>query len=115
MQPVRVDARLVACCGLYCGACRAFRRGRCPGCRENTRATWCKLRTCCVRQQYSSCAECVEHPDPRTCRRFNNLISQLFGLVFRSDRAACILQIRRLGLLGHAETMTALQRHSLRR
>ena len=31
-------AELVAGCGLYCGKCGAFRKGRCKGCRENARA-----------------------------------------------------------------------------
>lgn len=32
----------IAACGLYCGACRKYLNDKCPGCRQNDRATWCK-------------------------------------------------------------------------
>jgi len=64
---------------------------------------------------YASCAECKATPEPRDCRKYNNLIARLFGLIFRSDRRACILQIRDKGLEGHAQAMAARQRPSLPR
>lgn len=115
MKPIEAKPELVAACGLYCGACRAYLKGRCPGCRENAKATWCKIRSCCQERRIETCAECLEYPDPRGCRKFNNLISKFFALVFRSDRAACIEQIRRLGLAGHAADMATSRRQSVRR
>ena len=52
-------AELVARCGLYCGACGSYLKGRCPGCRENVKATWCKVRACCGEHSYASCADCT--------------------------------------------------------
>lgn len=116
MKPIEAKSELVAACGLYCGACRSYLRDRCPGCRKNTKATWCKIRLCCQERRIESCAECSEYPDPQQCRKFNNLIStKAFALIFRSNRAACIEQIRRLGLAGHAADMAANQRQSIRR
>lgn len=115
MKPIVADVKLVAYCGLYCGACGAYRKGRCPGCHENARASWCKVRACCQGQGYGSCAECAEHAEPKACRWFNNWIAKLFGLIFRSDRAACIHQIREVGLEGHAQRMAEAQRQSLPR
>jgi len=115
LKPIVADVDLVAYCGLYCGACGAYRRGRCPGCRENQKATWCKVRTCCRETACSSCAECKTVSDPNDCKKFNNWIAKLFGLVFRSDRRACILQIREQGLPGHAETMAARRQQAIRR
>jgi hypothetical protein len=115
MKEIVADAGLVAYCGLYCGACGSYRKGRCPGCHENRKATWCKIRTCCMAGQYASCADCGKFQDPNDCTKFNNMISKLFGLVFRSDRAACIRQIRKVGIEGHAADMAARQRHSIRR
>jgi hypothetical protein len=115
MKPIVADPKLVAYCGLYCGACGAYRRGRCPGCQGNEKATWCNVRTCCIENSYLSCADCRTIADPRDCKKFNNVISRLFGLIFRSDRRACVLQIRQHGLQGHAELMAAQQIQSLRR
>lgn len=113
-QPVK-DTGLVAFCGLYCGACRAFLSGHCPGCRENTKAAWCKIRVCCMDNKYTTCADCREFEDVNDCKKFNNLISKTFALVFRSNRRACIEQIRTGGIEKHAEIMTDAKRHSLPR
>ena len=115
MKPVIADANLVAYCGLYCGACRAYRRGRCPGCHDNHKAAWCRVRTCCLENAYSSCAQCQTISDPRDCRKFNNIVSKLFGLIFRSDRRACIVQIRERGLQAHADIMASCQMQTIRR
>lgn len=115
MPDIAINADLVARCGLYCGACKAFLKGKCPGCRENAKATWCKVRACCIDKAIATCADCSEFVDPRTCGKFNNVIAKLFGLVFRSDRAACIEQIRLLGIEGHARLMAEAGRHSIRR
>jgi len=109
------DQALVAYCGLYCGACRRYLSDKCPGCRENQKATWCKLRTCGIENGYASCAECTAFSDPKECRKFNNFMSTLFGFIFRSDRAACIRQIRELGIQAHADRMSALGQHTIKR
>ena len=115
MPDAKGNPELVAHCGLYCGACRSYLTGRCKGCRENSKATWCKVRSCCIEKGITSCAGCVDFPDPMDCRKFNNLISKVFGLVFRSNRAACIAQIKTLGLEGHASAMAEARIQSLRR
>ena len=115
MKPIIADTNLTAYCGLYCGACGAYLAGRCPGCRENTKATWCRIRSCCAKNACSSCADCGEFPEPSDCAKFNNLVSKLFGLLFRSDRAACIRQVRRIGRAAHAEDMAGKKRHTIRK
>ena len=115
MKPIVSDAGLVAYCGLYCGACGGYLKGRCPGCHGNTKAAWCKIRACCIERSYRSCAECADFRDPLMCRKYNNLISKVFGFLFRSDRVACIRQIKEIGIEGHAEAMTKLGRQSIRR
>ncbi len=115
MTAIKVDAELVAYCGLYCGACKSYLSEKCKGCHENSKATWCKVRSCCTGKQIESCAECAEFPDPRACEKFNNFMSKLFGLVFKSDRAACIAQIRQLGLEGHAKAMAEMGTQTIKR
>jgi len=115
MKEIIADENLVACCGLYCGACKRYLREKCSGCGKNERATWCKVRNCCRDKGYLSCAECAEHSDPRDCKLFNNAVARIFALIFRSNRAACIEQIRAVGVRGHAEKMAAQKLQSLKR
>jgi hypothetical protein len=35
MKDIVSNQELVAYCGLYCGACRAYRMDKCPGCHDN--------------------------------------------------------------------------------
>jgi hypothetical protein len=114
-EDLPIDPDLVASCGLYCGACRSYLKGRCLGCRENKKATWCKIRTCCAEGKIATCASCARYVDPNDCKKFNNFISKIFGFLFKSDRAACISQIKRLGLDGHAARMAESGRQSIKR
>ena len=112
---VSSDPVLVAYCGLYCGACKAYLKNRCPGCHDNVRASWCKVRSCCMERGMDTCADCDEYPDPMACSSYNTFMSRVFGFLFRSDRAACIRQIREVGLEEHADRMAAQGRQSIRR
>jgi len=114
VKEIVADTGLVAYCGLYCGACGSYLKDRCPGCHKNEKATWCKVRSCCREAGYTSCAECKTLSDPRDCKKFNNVISKTIGFILRSDRRACIMQIRGKGLKGHAEDMTIQRRQSIR-
>jgi hypothetical protein len=105
MPDVTVDPNLVAYCGLYCGACRSYLKGRCPGCHANTKATWCKIRTCCTEHAYASCADCKEHADARDCAHFKHPIARVMSLFFNSNRPAGVRKIRELGVEGFAAYM----------
>jgi hypothetical protein len=115
MKEVVSSPDLVAYCGLYCGACGSYLKEKCPGCHENEKAKWCAIRTCCADNGYLSCADCKEFENPADCKKFNNLMAKIFGLIFRSDRLACIRQIKELGVQGHADKMAAIRRQSIKR
>ncbi|MFC2010038.1 DUF3795 domain-containing protein [Chloroflexota bacterium] len=115
MKEIVSNPDLVAYCGLYCGACGSYLKEKCPGCHENEKAKWCKIRVCCAENEYLSCADCKEFENPRDCSKFSNFIAKLFGLIFRSDRAACIQQIKKLGIQEHADKMTELKQQSIKR
>jgi hypothetical protein len=90
MEAIKVDANLVALCGLYCGACRSYKKG--------------------------SCADCGLFTDPgKECRKLNNPIAWVFSLLFDSNRAACLRRIRAVGRTDYAKEMVALERQSLPR
>ena len=116
MDPIKVDTDLIAMCGLYCGACGSYRKGKCPGCRANVKATWCKTRTCGLGNKYSSCAECGDFKDPGLeCRYLHNPISTVFSFVFNSNRPACLRRIRQVGRESYAREMAAQGKQSLPR
>jgi hypothetical protein len=115
MNDIAVDESMAACCGLYCAACGSHLKGRCAGCRGNAKATWCKVRTCCLAKGIATCAECIEFADAKDCGKFNNFISRAFGLLFNSDRAAGIARIRKIGRGAYAAEMAAKKAHHLPR
>jgi len=108
MKAIVAEFQLIAFCGLYCGACKRYLQEKCPGCQGNVKASWCKIRTCCLGNGYSSCADCKEFSNPNDCKKFNNLISKFFGFIFKSDRAACIDLIKEVGNATYAEKMSKL-------
>ena len=92
----QANLQLVSKCGLYCGNCKKYRSNKCGGCEANKKASWCKVRTCCIENGYDSCADCTT-TNPRECKKFSNFISSVFELFFRSDRKASIDFIRENG------------------
>ncbi|MCE5250137.1 DUF3795 domain-containing protein [bacterium] len=115
MRDISADKDLIAYCGLYCGACKKYLRESCPGCHENEKATWCKTRLCCIEHSYASCADCTVVDNYVECKKLNNFISKLFGLIFRSDRLACIALIKEKGYEDYAREMAEKKMMSLKR
>lgn len=95
----------VSACGLYCGACHKYRKGSCPGCRDNDKATWCKVRICAKERGYVTCAACHDFADLDNCKKLNTLFARFFSLVFRSDRKASLARISEIGVAAYAEEM----------
>ena len=115
MNEIAVDEGLIAYCGLYCGACGQYLRGKCSGCVKNEKASWCSIRKCCGEHLWGSCAECTLFPDITACKKFNNIMSKFFALVFRSNRKACIEKIRAEGRGRFAVAMAGMKKHTLPR
>jgi hypothetical protein len=109
------DKNLIAFCGLYCGGCKIYKKGKCPGCRKNEKASWCKVRKCCLESGKLSCADCREFATASECKKFNNIFSKFFALVFRSNRQACIDRIKEKGYENYAQEMTERGVHSLKK
>jgi hypothetical protein len=115
MKEIVADQAMIAYCGLYCGACGQYLRGKCGGCAKNEKATWCSIRKCNTEHGWTSCAECTSFADVNECKKFNNLMSKVFALIFRSNRKACIERIKEKGREKFAVEMAGLKRHSLQR
>ena len=107
------NSQQIAACGLYCGACKKFLNGKCPGCKENEKASWCKIRKCCQEKGFHTCAECDK--DVKECKIHNNFVGKIFAFLFNSDRAACIRYIRENGEDAFAEKMEKDQQMTMKR
>ncbi len=105
MKSIKADSGAIAFCGLYCGGCRKYLKGKCPGCQANEKAKWCKVRTCCMENNYRSCADCTKM-DLKDCKYFNNFMASVFGFIFNSDRNACVEHIKTHGYDNFAQYMT---------
>ena len=115
MREIETDKNLIACCGLYCGACRAYLMERCGGCSKNIKATWCKVKSCNAENKTSNCSECKTYADVKNCAKFNNIFAKIFGFIFRSDRRACINLIKEKGAESYAKTMSEKKAHTIKR
>ena len=89
--------KAVAFCGLYCGNCTRFKNGKCSGCMKNNKASWCKIRSCCIEKNISSCAECLDFSLVKQCSKYNNVFAKLIEFVTRTDRSLCIQKIKSEG------------------
>ncbi len=112
-KTITASTEHIAACGLYCGACRKYLNGKCPGCRLNKKATWCKIRQCCIEKGLHSCADCTMNV--KDCKIYNNVIGKIFAFLFNSDRAACIRYIQINGYKDFAEEMTILKAQTIRK
>ncbi len=115
MKEIIADKNLIAYCGLYCGACKKYLKGTCPGCKENVKATWCKVRSCCIENIYLSCADCTTFSSAKDCKKFNNIFSKFFALIFKSDRNACINHIKDNGYNSYAVFMASNKLQSIKK
>lgn len=114
LKEIIADKNLIAFCGLYCGACKSYLTGKCPGCKDNIKATWCKIRLCCMENNLQSCADC-KTIELKECKKYNNFISGILGYLLNSDRSACISLIKEKGYNDYALEMANNKRHTISR
>lgn len=108
------NTELKAYCGLYCAECYKYKKGKCPGCKMNTKASWCKVRTCCINKDIASCADCPEQ-GRESCKYFNNFMAKFFGFVFNSDRGKAIELIKSKGYKDFADYMATNKLQTIKR
>lgn len=119
METIKSNPQHIAACGLYCGACRKFLNGKCPGCIPglghplDKRLQWCKIRKCCQEKGFHTCAECDK--EVKECKIHNNFVGKIFAFLFNSDRAACIHDIREHGEESFAEKMAANKQMTIKK
>ncbi|HEX2970498.1 MAG TPA: DUF3795 domain-containing protein [Bacteroidales bacterium] len=114
LKEVPVNRNMIAYCGIYCGACKSYLKGKCPGCRENEKMSWCDVRKCNIENNFNTCADCTLQP-LRECKKYNTFISKVIGIILNSDRTACIERIRAIGPDGFAAEMAEKKLQTIKR
>ena len=109
------NSNFISYCGLYCAACSSFKKGSCPGCVRNEKASWCKVRKCNISKEIRSCADCKEFSNVNDCSKFNNFAAKAFGIVFNTDRHKGIDFIKYKGYEAYAKKMAEMDRVCLKR
>jgi hypothetical protein len=95
---VQESSAELAYCGLVCSNCGAMRHGNCQGCHSpKPMHSRCLVKKCAMAKDISCCAECKEFPELRDCRKLNNFVSKIFGVIFRSNRIGNLETIRDVG------------------
>lgn len=115
MEKVHSDKNLIAYCGLYCGSCGKYLKKKCTGCQKNEKASWCKVRSCCIENKYLSCADCEKVDNIEECKKMNNFISKIFSVIFRSDRNSCINKIKKIGYEKYANEMSSTKEMTIKK
>lgn len=98
----QINANLVSYCGFYCGACPTLIKGKCEGCKgDNIKCAVgfkaCKVRPCCIENNYSSCADCKEYDFTKACKIYNPFLIRVGQFVTRTDRGKGIEMIKEKG------------------
>ena len=99
---------LVAYCGLYCGACPIYSKGKCTGCKApNSTIHYkpCKVKPCCVKNDYSTCAECNKHQSMDECKDYNPLFIRFSQFITQTSRKKGIEMIKSDGEKAFADFM----------
>lgn len=60
-----MPVKAIGCCGAYCRTCKQLNAGICKGCKlgyfngeRNINKAKCKMKVCCVKKNYNTCADC---------------------------------------------------------
>ncbi len=96
------NERLIAYCGLYCGACPSFTSGKCDGCRSNSAKSAvkyrkCPVKPCCAEQEVFTCADCTKYISVKECEKYNPLLLRIALKLEGSDRSKAVEMIKAKG------------------
>jgi hypothetical protein len=105
------NEKLIAYCGLYCGACPQYTSGKCEGCRGDSEKCavlykGCKVKPCCVENGIFTCADCTIYASVKGCKKYNPLLLKIASKVESSDRSKAIEMIKTKGQAEFLDFMT---------
>lgn len=96
------NEKLIAYCGIYCGACPSFTSDKCEGCRSNSAKSAikfkkCQVKPCCVENGFFTCADCDKYVSVKECKKYNPLLLRIASKLEGSDRSKAIEMIKTKG------------------
>ena len=99
---LQLDANMISYCGFYCGACPKFTKGQCEGCRgDNPKCAVgykeCKVRPCCIENEYNTCADCDKYTSLKDCEIYNPFMIKFGQFITRTNRRKGIEMIKEKG------------------
>jgi hypothetical protein len=102
MKEEQNNENLIACCGIYCGACPSYKSGECEGCRGESaksavRYKKCEVKLCCAENGFFSCADCTIFASTKECKKYNPLLLKIVSRIEGSDRSRAIEMIKTKG------------------
>ena len=105
------DINLISYCGLYCGACPKYTNKQCLGCKGDEPECAvgykaCKVRPCCISNNFSSCADCKKYKTLKSCKIYNPLLVRFGQFITRTNRRKGIELIQEKGEEGFLAYMS---------
>lgn len=96
------EENLISYCGFYCGACPKFLKSQCKGCKGNKPEcavgyNACKVRPCCIENNYSGCADCKKYDTVRNCKAYNPIMIRFGQFITGTNRRKGIELIKAKG------------------
>lgn len=96
------NEQFIAYCGLYCKYCLSFKSGKCDGCRSHSAKSsvlykQCKVKPCCIENQFFTCADCTISSSVKNCKKYNPLLLRIASWIESSDRSKAIQMIQEKG------------------
>ena len=64
----KMDTSLLSPCGVYCGNCAVYKKGKCLGCSEEskkaetTEKVFCDIYSCAKNKKLATCSDCDSYP-----------------------------------------------------
>ncbi|MBU1153973.1 hypothetical protein KKB84_08465 [bacterium] len=99
MSGTNTQDMIIAYCGLCCTNCGMYQKNKCQGCHSDKPMNRnCRMKACAMARGFITCAQCADFTDLKGCKKLYNVVSRLFGFVFRSDRIGGLNSIREIGL-----------------
>ena len=105
-----INTDLVSYCGFYCGSCPKFVKGKCQGCKGGCPQCAigykaCKVRPCCIENEYNSCADCKKYDSVKDCKIYNPFLIRFGQFITQTNRRKGIEIIKEKGELEFVKYM----------